>query len=285
MSHKSSHSHKGRSIGPDIRSFLLFAFVVVLSMSVCARVFIVNPKMVSDMFTSKDYVDSLYDDVMQYATDECERCYIPASVVEDAISYDSVYNAQASYIHYALGTSNAYSVEAFDGNLDSIKSKIIEAVDDFMTNQGVDYKKANADNFANKITGYIQSKVQFAYMDKLQTLISVFKTLSVVMAVISAIITIALIASLYLDNQKKYRSIRRIAFSFEAAAIFDLLIVAAIAIVRIAKDLVIYPSYLCDAVMGYVNSIMIAVSLSAIVLVFVALVLMTAVWRIKRDEQ
>jgi hypothetical protein len=283
MSHRSSKS-KNKKIGNMILAFLLFLAIAVLSLSTCARIVIANPNTIADIFTDKEYVNSLYLDIKQYAYDECEKSSVPTDGIDDAVNYDVIYNIEASYICYALGTSNSYNTQAFDDNIASFKENISSDMQNSLTTQGIKFNKNDVETFAQNISDYAQNKAQFKYLDKLETAVNLAKTMSLVFVVLSAIITLTLALILFFTASKRYRGLRNITYSLEASAVFDFVMVLAVAIVKATKELVIYPTYLCASVMNYVNSCMQTVALAGVVLFFTALVLMTIIWKLKRDE-
>ena len=141
-----------------------------------------------------------------------------------------------------------------------------------------------ADQFAARITDYVTERVEFPLMDELQAAMNVGKIGATVGAIVFAVIS-ALMALIILTFKTKiYRSMREIVYAFLAASLLDLSLVGGVALVGCFKDLVLYPIYLADAVMVYIGSCMLAVGLTALILFVIALILMTVIWKIKRDN-
>ena len=65
----------------------------------------------------------------------------------------------------------------------------------------------------------------------------------------------------------------------------DFTAVLGVAIVRMTKELVVYPTYLCDAMMKYVVDSTNVFIMSGLASFVVAIALMTVVWKLKRDEK
>lgn len=281
----SSHRHRQSHFGQYVLSFLLSIMIFVLSLSVCAKVYILDPSTFSDMFTSEDYVVALRNDIVTYAKDECKKCTVPEDFVEDAISYDLVYNIESSFINNALGTSNAYSSNAFEEYITQLYDTLVEAVDGELAAQGIKSSvKDGSANFAKSIADYASERAQFKYTDKLQTLFNLSKVLITVIIVASLVAIGFLMVFLFLGRTKRYRSLRNICHSFEAAALLDFVMVLAVAVVRSMKDLVIYPTYLCTVFMDYINKSMATVFISGLILAFVSIIIMVVIWRIKRGN-
>lgn len=272
--------------GQFVLSFLLFVSLAVLSLSICAKAYFVNPSSFSAMVTSRDYISALHEDIVEFAYDECEQCSVPSDFVDKAISYDSVYRLESSYIHSALGTSDAYSNEAFDSNLEDMAEKIKDGVNADLKAQGLRSGVTNgSDMLASSITSYAREKVSFAYLDKVQALYNVGGILLIVLIALSAIFAVIFGAMLNISKTKPYQTLRMVAYSFEASALFNFVMVLAVAIVRITKDLVVYPSYLCSALMDFVGKSMLTVTISGLAQAMIALAIITAVWVLKRGNE
>lgn len=283
----SKHRHHRKShFGQYVLAFFLFVMITILSLSLCAKAYIVNPNTFSAMFTSDRYVSALHNDIVTFAKDECKKNSVPDSFVEKAISYDLVYSIESSYINNALGTSDAFSNDAFEDNIAKLNNNIVKGVESELKSQGMDTSnKDGLNHFAQSITNYASEKAQFKYTEKLQTLFNISNILIVATIITSVIIAVFLGVFVFLGRSKQYRSMRNICYSFEAAALFDFAMVLAVAIVRAIKDLVVYPRYLCDALMDYVDKCMLTVSTAGFILAFISIIITVFVWRIKRGKE
>ncbi len=282
----SKKRYKGQNtFGHYLLSFLLFIALSVLSLSICFKAYIINPNTFSNVLTDRQYIVALCDDIKEFATDESKKCYISDDFVDSVINYDTVYDIEASFIHSSLGTSNAYSSDAYQSNLNAFQDKLKKAIDTEIKAQGVSPAvKDGSTKLSQSITAYAKEKTEFVYIDQLQTTLNLSNALVTVVAVISAIMTVILAVVLFFKHSKRYRSLRLILFSVQASALFNFAMVLAVAFVRLIKDLVIYPTYLCSAIMSYVGMSMLVVSLSGLVLVIASLILITAIWRLKRGK-
>lgn len=283
----SKHRHHRKShFGQYVLTFLLFLMISVLSLSLCASAFITNPNTFAGIFTSEEYITGLHNDIVTYAKDECKKASVPDTFVESTISYDLVYEMEASYIKKALNTSDAYSKDAFESNVESLQDKLKDAVEKELKAQGMKSSvKDGSTKFAQSITDYASKKAQFRYIDKLQAVLNVSKVLNIVMSVASGILAVFLLIFVFLGRSKRYRSLRNICYAFESAALFDFVMVGAVGVVKATKDLVIYPTYLCSAIMSYVNKSMLTVFTAGLILVFISIIITVVIWRIKRGNE
>lgn len=265
----------------DFLSFMLFLCIALLSVCICVRAYIINPNTYADVLTGQDYVTSLCDDVQEYAADMCLKYNLPEDVVQDAVVYEDIYAVDSSYVSGALGIVN-----------DSDYNIAGDAKADLSTSVYNAYAKSFADNnvsltakqrqylheFGDIIADYASKRVQLSFADQLSAFTNVCSKISMLLAIVLAIITVALCVKLYFLGKTRYRSLRRIVIACESAALFDFALVVGVSMVKASKRLVIYPSYLCDAVMNYVNKSVQTVTMSGVVLVAISLVLLGVIW-------
>lgn len=284
----SSDDTKGQKSGRNIVAFFLFISVVALSLSVCAKISFVNPEKYAEIFTNQKYVDSLYNDVQQYAYDICEECSIPKDSVDDVITYTSIYNIAEAYALGNLTNAPQYTQTTYDDRITEFKENLAQSTNDMINDYKLDVdgnQSEGVNSFALKISDYIRSSVEFKYLDKLQAVENLGKTVSVVMIVVFTISSAVLALITFSIGSKKYRGLRAIAYSFNASAILQLGFVLAMQVIKQVKTLVIYPTYLCESVMRFVNSSILCVAFSACLSIGISLIIAAAVWKLKRNEK
>jgi hypothetical protein len=274
-----SSDSKKQMIGRNFVAFLLFISIVAFSLSVCAKACFLNSERYAEIFTNQNYVDSLYNDIKQYAYDICEDSSIPTSCVDEVITYTSIYNIEEAYALGNLTSVEQYTQTTYDDRISQLKESLVESTTDMIKSYNIKTDKGRfegVNEFALKISEYIRSTVEFEFMDKLETIANLGKTISVVMIVVFAILTI---------GNRNYRGLRAIAYSFISSAVLQFGFVVAMQIIKQCKTLVIYPTYLCESVMSFVNSSILCVVISASISFGISLIIATTVWKLKRYEQ
>jgi hypothetical protein len=285
---KSTADSKKQMIARNIVAFFLFLSIVALSLSVCAKVCFVNPTRYAQIFTNQKYVNSLYEDVLQYSYDLCDESSIPYDSVDEIITYNNIYNIDEAYAYGNLTNEPQYTQTTYDDRITQLKNDLIESTTEMIKDDKLDTDSSvsnGVNEFSINISDYLRSKVEFAYMDKLQTVINFGKTISVVLIVIFALSTIILALIAFSIGNKNYRGLRAIAYSLNASALLQFGFVIAMLIIKKVKTLVIYPTYLCDSVMSFVNSGIISVTTVACILIGISLVVATVVWKLKRNQK
>jgi hypothetical protein len=114
--HHSSES-KGLKFGRLFLAFFLFLCIAIFSLAISAKMTILNSDRIDYIFTNSDYVQSLCDDVSQYAHDCCLVSGIDEDAVDSVINYSTIYDLQESYTASALNTDSNYNDSAFDANI------------------------------------------------------------------------------------------------------------------------------------------------------------------------
>ena len=289
MSRK-SHSSETKSvvIGRHFRSFVLFLVIAALSLTVFVRVDCVDGKKYASIFTNEKYVQSLYGDVKQYAYDMCAQNGIPTDSVDEVITYDAVYNTVNAYAVGNFDNSQDYTKTTYEDRISELNTQLAQKTEDMIGQ----YKINTADNankackkFSNDICDYLKKQVLFEYTNQLQTVSNIGKIVLSVIAAVLAVVGAVLFAIIYTMGSKKYRGLRAISFSFIASGILQLILILGVEIIKTMKQLVIYPKYLCEAVLDYVNLCELHVFVSTCASFGVAIVLIALAWKLKRDHK
>lgn len=283
-----SSSAKSHKVIRAILSFVLFICVTALSLSVCIKSTFVNPNTFVKVFTDKDYISSLQSDILQYSHDLCNECSIPFDSVDEELNYDTIYDLEMSFIAGKLGTSPQYNEVAFDENINSLNENIFSSINKIIEKyelQTASNQSKNVKTFTDKITDYAKQKIQFQYIDKLETITGIGKTVTIVLITVLAIITCVTASILFFTGSKRYRSVRSIAYSFLSSFLMNIVLVFGLELIKANKTLVIYPTYLCNAVMNYVNTCELSVAIAGAVMFFISILVIAVEWKMKRDEK
>lgn len=287
-SHSSSSDTRSEKLGRNILAFALFLTVSLLSLSVCVRVAFVSPQSIVKIFVNEEYVTALHDDIINYSHAKCLSCMLPEDTLDDAITYRDIYSLENAYISGAMGASKDYTKTTYEDNAEDIKTKVKDAVNARIKADGltVDKKQKNgADGLTESISEYILKRLEIAHIDKLEAAVNIGKIVSLIGIIASAVFAVIFALIVVSIGSKRYRAMRWIVHSINAAALLNLILVFGIEIVKKVKSLVFYPAYLADAFLRYVGRCEMAVSVSSAVLFLIALVLTCIVWRMNRNSK
>ena len=287
--HSSRRDSKGTQFFRNSMAFLLFVSISLLSVSVCVKAVVLNPNEFAKIFTDKDYVNALYLDAKQYAYDVCEECSIPTDCVDEVLTFSAVYDINEAYALGSLTDSEQYNATTYVNRIDDLNSKLANATKKMLREYNIEIsegqKSSGIKSFSDKITDYVKNIIEFEYLEKLQTTVNLSKAVLIAVMAVSIILILIFTLILFASSSKKYRIFRAVAYSFIASGLLDFTAVLGVAIVRMTKELVVYPTYLCDAMMKYVVDSTNVFIMSGLASFVVAIALMTVVWKLKRDEK
>lgn len=282
-----THESKSVKFWKSFLAFLLFLSLSVTSLSVCARLVMVSPQSLIKLFTNEAYVAALQQDVKEYAFDVCDASTLPHECVEDAISFGTIYQIEKAYIAGSLDADEEFTATTYQDYIAKLGETLQETTAAVMEKQGLVAEESvtdGLDRFAQRITDYVAERVEFPLMSQLQVAVNVGKIGTTVSSIVFAVLSLLLTLIILTFKTKKYRSLREIVYALLAASLLDLSLVAGVALVGAFKDLVLYPAYLTQAVMAYIGGCVLSVGMAAAVLFVIALILMTVIWKVKRDN-
>lgn len=272
----------------DRLSFFIFVSLVIVSLCISCLITVANPDTVVNAFCDKEVVEDLRSDVSLYAKDMCLENNLPDDFVDNSITYDSMYYLQKSYISGRLGASAEFNENAFESHLEEFKDDLTEDVNKMIADRNVQVDGNVSDtavmDFCSDIADYIDSRVNLSYINSVVTGVKTLRTLSVVLLVIFALTGTASTVFMVFKGGKTYRIVRHISYSVLGASLVGFINACVVAVVKATKDLVIYPLYIAKAFMIYVDSSIHTIIVSSLCLLVIFFVLVTSVWRIKRDE-
>lgn len=293
--HSSNHHHSSTTDSNSVKllrntlAFLLFITVSVLSVSACVKAVVLNPNELVKQFTSQEYVNSMYLDAKQFAYDLCDECSIPRESVDEGLTFSAIYSINEAYAVGNLSASDQFTQTTYKNLLDDFSESLSSSVSESLKKNGVEInsyqQSSGVAEFSDRITDYVTGVIEFEYMENLQALTNMGKAVLLTVIIASTILSVLLALVVFSVGKKRYRGLRAIAYSFIASAIFDFVLVLGVEIVKMTKTLVIYPTYLRDMAMRYVEDSTLTFVGAGVTALFISLIIMTVVWKLKRDEK
>lgn len=257
-----------------------------MSLGITAKAVPFNKDKVADVFANYDYVMALYDDVNIYAHDMCMRNAVPASAVEDVLTFEAVNDIDRAYIYGTMSLDEQYSQTVYMDKLDKLAAKIEKSVNGSVSRNGLKIASGQekaASAFAKDITGYLNKRMTFPYLEKLQTVVNLGSTAVIAVSIVGAILTVALALIVITLGSEVYRNLRSICHAIFAAALVCFVSSGTYAAIKGAKELYLFPSYLNDSIMRYLDSSAGAIAITGVLLTVISFVLLAVVWKLKSD--
>lgn len=283
--HRVKADTKAQKIIRAILSFVLFLFLFVLGLSICARSVVVNPVFISNSFTSYDYTEKLFEDILQYADDKCLESGIGNKAAENAITFEAVKNINDSYIASLFKTSNSYSADSYQSYIEDLKQHFSSLITEQLKNDGAEMDEAvlsGIDMLSNDLERYITERLAVKSADSIITAVNISSVLFLVLSVVFTVLSAVLALIIYYIGDKRYRSLRYISYSFGAAGIMNFISAFIVQVLKSVNHFIIYPDYLFSAAMQHIRVCTVSLVFAGMAFSIAYVILIAVVWKLKR---
>lgn len=288
-SRHSKEENKSVETSRKIIAFFMFITVFVISVCACGKTVVLNTNVMADCLTEKEYVQSLFLDVQQYAYDLCDECSIPRNIVDDSLNLITVAEVNEAYVVGNFCNTEEYTTTTYQDKLEELDTVIVKSVKQGLKENNIEIGYSQEKNSVNKFSGriidYLQKTIEIEYASKLQASANVISAGLVGVIIFSAILLLILALAEFSIGRKKYRSLRAVSYSFISAGILDFVLILGVEIVKLTKSLVIYPTYFRDAILVFVEKSENTFAIAGLVLFVLAIITITIGWRLKRDDK
>lgn len=281
----SSHDTKGNIRVRAFLSFVLCVLMVVLSLSVCTKTVFVNASYLEEKLTSFSYVNSYRENVITYASDCFLKNGIPDDNLNNVITQEKANELAENYINSILKVKAGITSDTFSQTVEGLKSSLNKEIKQQISSTGYTYNEETAQKTVDRIADYAREQLSIPGVSYIETIVNIGSVASTAVAVLTAVFIAVLVVIIFFVGAKRYRSIRAIGISFMSAGFLDLILSLIVIIISKVKCVDIFPLYLRQAFMSYVNGSIGAVALSGGILLLVSLAFITLVWKMKRDEK
>lgn len=282
---ESSHDTKGNIRVRAFLSFLLCVLIVMLSLSVCLKSVFVSAPYIEKKLTLFSYVNSYREDVINCASDCFKKNGIPDDNLENIITQEKAQEIAETYINSVLKVKVGITSDTLSQSIDGLKSDIDKEIKQQIEKTDYSYNETASQNIAQAIGNYANEQINIPGASYLETITNVGSVASTVALVLLVIFSAILAVIIYFVGAKRYRSVRAIGISFMSAGFFDLFLSMIVIIISKVKSVDIFPLYLRQAFMSYINGSIGAVAFAGGILLLVSLVFITLVWKMKRDKK
>ncbi|MDD6728879.1 MAG: hypothetical protein PUE08_06660 [Eubacteriales bacterium] len=280
-----SHDTKGNIRARAVLSFLLFVMIVILSISICGKAFFVNASYIEKKLDSYNYSTEYRTDIAQYTEDIFVKNGIPADNVKNIITQETAQGLTEAYINSIIKAKVGYTADTVGQKIDEMKSSLKDEIKAQLKNTDYKYNDEAAGKIVDKIGNYADERLTIPASNYLEALVNIAPVVFSVILGLSAFLTVGLVLIIYFLGAKRYRSVRAIGISFMTAGFYDLILSLIVVIISKLKTVDIFPLYLRSAFMSYVNGCIGAVAVTGAILLLISLVIITIVWKMKRNEK
>lgn len=281
-------SSKSKGLLRYILSFFLFVSITFLSVSICAKAVFLNPYFVDGIFTGHVCINGMHEDINSYASDRLRASSLDENLFAEAFSYENVLRDETYFITEKLSTAESYNKGRYEETMRSTKDVLRTEVLDFLSKSGVDTQRQDIKNgcelLCEDVSEYYRSVLEFKLADKLASVLNVLSIAVNVLCIFFSAVSLILGILLILTGNKRYRTVRFISYSFTAAALADFIACIVVTVIMATKNLYIFPQYLCESALNYVDSVRFVIAFAGLILIAIAAVCWTVSWLLKKDN-
>ncbi len=276
---------KGEAAVKYVLSFFLSLFLIIALVCTGLRAVAFNPKSIAQAFTSYSYNRSMLEYIGTFIDDKCLENSIDIDYY-DVIGYDDVDKINSSYAYKQFNLSEGDAFENYSVYVEQVCAEFENQMLISLERSGENAKsksvQAKVKAISDELNAYICDCVEagrlseIAHADEiiklaLNIIICAFGVLSVIVAVI-----------LYYVGRKRYRALRFIAYSAGSAGFAGFALSVALFFKFKSFKPSVYPEYLLCALESHFDYSIAGFFLVSVTAVLVYIVLISAVWKLKR---
>ncbi|MCM1114308.1 MAG: hypothetical protein NC397_02295 [Clostridium sp.] len=267
-----------------IFSFILAVIISILSMAICFNACFIRDSHIEEYFTDYEYSDGVKSNVVQYIKDVYEKNGLNTDNIDSIVTYEKIHNMVVDYSGYYItgrvGFDESLYTEDIDALCENIKSDIELQIK--QSNQNNDADAVN--RFRDTINDYIKSHIEITGIKYIQSIINIGTLASYAVIGVGIVLFIFVILVLYFMSDKSMRhiSLRSISISFLTAGIFEICLGIIVKIISQARRFDVYPIYMFNQLMKYVNNAVAIVMVSGVAAIVISILFAAAAWKKKQ---
>ena len=274
------------------RTALSFLLYLLISLSVICVGFLSvgsNPNTFIKEFTSNKYVENVKADAVRYCQDMCLQNSIPDDFIDDVITYNRILSIQKAYIVGELNENDEYNKNTYKSLLTKLQEDIEVSVSNMVSEQKIQIDSSVKDtavaDFSKQIKEYVEKIIHFNYISQLRSYCDTANMFCKILLCVCSIGIVCVVLMLIMGTSRKYRATRATAYSILAAVIMNMVVFDTVSIIKSKKELVIYPTYLVDVFLNWVDDSLayLLASTGFLAILFVAVTALT--WRLKNNSK
>ncbi|MCH5320975.1 MAG: hypothetical protein J1E36_04385 [Eubacterium sp.] len=264
-------------------SFALFVMIVVLSLSASSKAVLLNKTRIIDMFTSYEYVSSVKNSVVEYASDIYLKNGLDASTLDEIFDYELIRDSIKSYVSNDLGLGSNYNESTYLEPIESICGVLQSDITKQIGEKKLNNNEEKVSHIVKSVEDFFVNEIDISVTNE-KTMINMGSIALIVVICVSAFFTAATALVLAFIGTKRYRSIRAIGISFASAGLFDIISSIIIYIILGIKHIDIFPLYLRELVMDYIYTGLNSFIISGCFLLLVSLIFSVVVWKVRKEK-
>ncbi|MPM80861.1 hypothetical protein SDC9_127912 [bioreactor metagenome] len=260
----------------------MLIFIAAITSTLKLSIF--NPKVLNRAVLSDEYVNGVYDTIL----DHFKTLSIPNGIEEDAyrkiITKDIVNADVKAYFNSKLFNRTEYSFSTSTLNIEkNLTNNILQQ----FKNEGViitDETEQDIYTFVKTSINQYTSSIKIDYLDYYNQIIDTYKLALVIILAVASVISAVLIVFLFQLNKYPHKTFRYMFFSASSATLMTAVLAIYITASKIFENISITPKYFYNAVVQVLNSYLLLLWLSVILLALLS-ALMIFLVKISKKRQ
>lgn len=264
-------------------SFILFVLIVVISLAVCTKTVLLNKSSIEDRFTGYEYVSSVKDSVVEYASDIYLQNGLDNDNLDDIFDEELIRDAIKAYVANNIGSEAGYNETTYTEPVNSICTALETDITNQIAQEGLEDNTDSVSSISESVNNYMLNEIDIGYSNT-KTLLNVGSIATTAILCVGLFFALAAGLILFFIGSVRYRSIRAVGISFYAAGFYEIMISIMVCIIFRIKHIDIFPVYLKTLVMDYIYSFASSVAAAGFFSLIAALIISVAVWKVKRGK-
>lgn len=267
-----------------ILSFIFAAVISTVSIACCFSASFLKPENVEKSFTSYNYTDGVRQNLLTYVDSYYQKSGFDTDKLGEIISYDAVKEAVTNYagcyISQRVGFVEENYIQSIDKMIDGIKEDMLVQIK--LTRQN--NNEAMLNTALTSIKNYFTSEIAVKGSDKLSAVFNIGRPVMYAIIGAGVFLFVFITLILYFLGEKKYRSLRAITISFMTAGLFDICLAVIVLVISRLKKFDIYPIYLYDEFIRYVNTCIGTVVVAGFLCIMLSFIAAAITWKKKNKR-
>lgn len=261
-----------------ILSFVLAIIISSVSIACCFSASFFKQSDIEKYFISFEYTQGVKENLYTYVSDYYQKSGFDTDKLDEYISYEAVSEAVKNYAGYYISHRVGFEEDAYINSIDkiieSIRADISEQIK--LSNQNNDAKML--ESVTANINEYFKDEISLNGIEKLDSMLNIGLPAFYIIIGIGLFLFVFVALILYFLGEKRYRSLRALTISFLTAGIFDVCLAVMVFVISRVKKFDVYPIYLYDEFMKYVNTCIGTVAAAGFICIIIAFAFASVTW-------
>lgn len=261
-----------------VLGFVLSAVIAALSVAICANAVFLNEKNIEKRFTCYEYVSAVRNDVIEYTKSVYDRNGLDKSNIDSIITFEAVDEVAENYAGHYISFRVSYDESSYLASIKTVGDEIADDIAVQVTNSNQQFNQETASEIVSSINDYFDDAVSLTGVSYLETVLNIGTPVCYIIIGVCLFFFVFITLILFFLGEKRYRSLRTISISFLTSGIFEMCLAFIVFVISRVKTIDVYPLYLSQQLMKYIDECIIVVVISGAAAVMVSVAVSAVTW-------